>query len=67
MPAASATSSAWWRGRCEGREAPAGLRRRYRGLLGLHADRWRPQDAGAPAFQHARLLAGATRLAVPPL
>jgi hypothetical protein len=53
--------------RCERPRAsrgPVGLYRRHRGLLGVHADRWRAQDAGPAAFPHAGLLAGAAGLSL---
>src|SRR6056297_1101228 len=56
---------AWWVSPCE--PTPRRTVRLYRGdggLLGLHADRWRAEDAGAAAFPHAWLQPGATGVSV---
>src|SRR6056297_1659046 len=65
MRIASSMWHAWWGPRFDGTsQRPVGLYRRHGGLLGLHADRWRAADAGAPALSHAGVHPGATGLSV---
>src|SRR6056297_2686713 len=65
MRIASSMWHVWWGPRFDGTSrGPKRLYRRHGGLLGLHADRWRAADAGAPALPHARVHPGAAGLSV---